>query len=109
LINSDNFKTGYVTPNDHWDNRWRKGPNELLGWAAGPGSGDGAKSMGQELADSDAFAKCQVEKVFKRMCLRAPSDGPDRTQVGVIVTNFKSGGYKLKQVFAETAAYCKGQ
>jgi hypothetical protein len=108
LINADNFKTGYVTPNDHWDNRWRKGPNELLGWGAGPGSGDGAKSMGQELGDSDAFANCQVEKVFKRVCLRAPSDGADRTKVSVIVTNFKSGGYKLKQVFAEAAVYCMG-
>jgi hypothetical protein len=108
LINADNFKTGYVTPNDHWDNRWRKGPNELLGWGAGPGTGDGAKSMGQELGDSDAFANCQVEKVFKRVCLRAPSDGADRTKVSVIVTNFKSGGYKLKQVFAEAAVYCMG-
>jgi hypothetical protein len=108
LINADNFKTGYVTANDHWDNRWRKGPNELLGWGAGPGTGDGAKSMGQELGDSDAFANCQVEKVFKRVCLRAPSDGADRTKVSVIVTNFKSGGYKLKQVFAEAAVYCMG-
>ena len=26
LINMDNFKPGYVTPDDHWDNRWRAGP-----------------------------------------------------------------------------------
>ena len=34
LINMDNFKPGYVTPNDHWDNRWRQGPNALLGWSS---------------------------------------------------------------------------
>ena len=34
LINSDNFKPGYVTPDDHWENRWRlPGKNTLLGWA----------------------------------------------------------------------------
>ena len=33
-INSDNFKPGYVTPDDHWDNYWRKGPNAVLGQPA---------------------------------------------------------------------------
>ncbi|MFO1078920.1 MAG: hypothetical protein U1E73_14450, partial [Planctomycetota bacterium] len=43
LKNSDNFKTGYVTPDDHWDNYWRKGNNQLLGWDPGlSGSGTGA-------------------------------------------------------------------
>ena len=63
------------TPDDHWDNYWRQGRNALLGWdAALPGSGSGAKSLGQELASSDAFARCQVEKVFRNVCFRAPSD-----------------------------------
>ena len=36
LINSDNFKPGYITSDDHWENRWRlPGKNTLLGWAAG--------------------------------------------------------------------------
>ena len=59
-----------------------QGQNALLGWDATlPGSGNGAKSLGEELADSDAFAHCQVEKVFKTVCFRAPSDAADRTQV----------------------------
>jgi hypothetical protein len=107
--NSDNFKPGYVTPDDHWDNYWRKGPNQVVGWdIALPGSGNGAKTMGQELARSDAFAACQVEKVFKTVCFRAPADATDRARVQVIMSDFKAGGYKLKQVFAETAAYCMG-
>lgn len=107
--NSDNFKPGYVTPDDHWDNYWRKGPNQVVGWDIQlPGSGNGAKTMGQELARSDAFAACQVEKVFKTVCFRAPADATDRARVQVIKSDFKAGGYKLKQVFAETAAYCMG-
>ena len=111
LINSDNFKPGYITTDDHWENRWRlPGHNTLLGWQGQDGqirSGNGAKSLGQELASSDAFAQCQVEKVFRTVCLRSPSDGADRTQVTSSVVNFRSGG-NLKRVFAETAAYCAG-
>jgi hypothetical protein len=109
LINSDNFKPGYVTTNDGWSNYWRKGPNQWLGWdAALPGTGSGAKSLGTELAHSDAFADCQVQKVFKAMCLREPTNTADRAKVLQIKSSFKSGGYKLKQVFADSAAYCMG-
>jgi hypothetical protein len=108
-INSDNFKPGYVTPDDHWDNRWRQGPNALLGWSGSlPGSGSGAKSLGQEFAASDAFADCQVEKVFRNVCFRDPSDGADHDEVRRIVSVFKANSYSLKRVFAETAVYCKG-
>ncbi len=109
LINSDNFKSGYITTDDHWDNYWRKGPNQLLGFSGSlPGSGVGAKSLGQELASSDAFAQCQVEKVFKAVCFRAPGNAADRAQITTMKTSLKSGGYKLKQSFAEAAAYCAG-
>jgi hypothetical protein len=109
LINSDNFKTGYVTPDDHWDNYWRAGQNSLLGWSPSlPGRGQGAKSLGQELGSSDAFAQCQVEKVFRNVCFRSPSDAADRGEVQRIVGVFKNGNYSLKSVFAETAVYCRG-
>ena len=109
LINSDNFKPGYVTTDDNWSNYWRKGPNLWLGWdAALPGTGTGAKSMGAELAHSDAFADCQVQKVFKAVCLREPTNAADRAKALQIKASFKSGGYKLKQVFADSAAYCMG-
>jgi hypothetical protein len=109
LINADNFKYGFVTPDDEWENRWRLGnQNTLLGWSSSlPGRGNGAKSLGQELASSDAFATCQVEKVFRAVCLRSPSDGTDRTQVGNSVMGFRASG-NLKRVFAETAAHCAG-
>ena len=57
-----------------WNNRWRTGPNYILGWSATlPGSGNGAKSLGLELESSAAFANCQVTRVFKDVCLRAPN------------------------------------
>ena len=64
--------------------------------------------MGQELAGSDAFARCQVEKVFKTVCLHPPANDADRTEVARITGVFRTGGYRMKDVFAETAVYCKG-
>lgn len=109
LINATNFEFGFITENDQWDNYWRQGQNQLLGWDIGlTGSGMGAKSMGQELAHSEAFASCQVKKVFKTVCLRNPVDASDRNQIELITQNFKASAFKLKQVFADTAAYCMG-
>jgi hypothetical protein len=109
LINSDNFKSGFVTTDDHWDNYYRHGANQVLGFdAALPGTSSGAKSMGQELAHSDAFAQCQVEKVFRAVCLREPGNAADRQQVSDIKSRFRTTGYKLKQVFADAAIYCMG-
>ena len=109
LINSDNFKAGYVTTDDHWDNRWRQGSNQVMGFDTGrSGSGTGAKSLGDELAHSDAFAQCQVEKVFKAVCLREPGNAADRQAVSTIKASFRGGGYHMKQVFADAAVYCMG-
>ena len=110
-INGTTFEQGYLTPNDGWDNYWRAGANRRLGWDTNSmgltGSGNGAKSLGKEFANSEAFAHCQVKKVFRNVCLREPGNSDDRAAVSNIVTVFKQG-YDLKDVFAETAAYCKG-
>jgi hypothetical protein len=98
---------GFVTPDDSWSNRWRAGPNASFGWGAGPGSGVGAKSLGQELASSDMFAQCQVTKVFQAVCFRAPISTADQATVAAIKSSFKSG-YNLKQVFQQSAAACAG-
>jgi hypothetical protein len=109
LINSQNFNPGFITPNDAWSNRWRQGQNTFLGWSASlPGSGVGAKSLGQELESSGAFAQCQVQKVFQAVCFRAPQSQADLNQIQTMVSGFAGGGYKLKQVFAQSAVYCMG-
>jgi hypothetical protein len=108
-INNSNFPQGFVTMDDSWNNHWRAGPNAILGWSpALPGGGNGAKSLGLELEGSAAFSSCQVTRVFKDVCLRAPNSQADFTQVNSMISSFQSNGYKLRQVFAEGAAYCMG-
>ncbi|MCB1697424.1 MAG: hypothetical protein H6984_04980 [Pseudomonadales bacterium] len=121
LINDATFPTGYITVNNHWTNYWRLGDNSArIGWRSPAGNsgatdmalnpayaeGDGAASLGRELANSDAFSYCQVKKVFRAVCLREPVPSQaDSAAVEDLVTTFNAG-YNLKQVFAEVAGYC---
>jgi len=107
--NNKTFPDGFVTPDDSWNNHWRQGQNALIGWSqALPGSGQGAKSMGQELAGSTAFAQCQVQKVFKAVCFRDAVDANDRNKIASMTTNFRNNNFNLRQVFADSAGYCMG-
>jgi len=110
-FNNDlNFPQGYRTTDDNWENYWRNGQNSYLGFDPNlPGAGNGAKSMGQELGNSYAFAACQVKKVFRTVCLRDAENQTDRDAVDAIVTTFRNTGYRMKQVFADTAVHCMGQ
>lgn len=109
FLNEETFAPGFVTPDDQWENRWRAGQNGSMGWDPSlPGSGSGAKTLGQELGASDAFASCQVEKVFRTVCLRAPNNALDRSQISSMTSSFRSSGHRLKQAFADAAVYCMG-
>ncbi|MBW2382458.1 MAG: hypothetical protein JRG92_02430 [Deltaproteobacteria bacterium] len=106
LINGNIFPFGYVTTSNRWENRWLEGKNSVMGWPAAPKEGFGAKGLGVAVGNSDAFATCQVEKVFKQICFREDSSDPDRTLISTVTENFKANDYNLKHVFAEVAAYC---
>jgi hypothetical protein len=107
LINADNFKDGYVTPDDHWDNYWRSGPNASLGWGAEipAAQRNGAKTLGQELAGSEAFARCQGIKVYRSVCLSDPSESDLTTLLAA--SGFETS-YNMKDLFANAAAACMG-
>ncbi len=119
-INSTNFKNGFVTTDDSWVNYWRQGANvEKLGWLNALNANDvytrgtGASSMGEELANSTAFATCQVVKAFKAVCLREPAasdqtllDGGDGVGGAQGVIERFMSGYNMKNAFAELAASC---
>jgi hypothetical protein len=108
-INAGSFPYGYRTSDDSWVNYWREGQNQALGWDNSlPGSGSGAKSLGEELANTTAFAQCQVKKVFRAVCLREPQSLSDVNALHTITDSFRATGYVLKQVFADTATYCMG-
>ena len=110
LINSNNFPWGYITPDNRWDNYWRKGPNANLGWDLSlPGSGEGAASMGKELAHSEVFATCQAEKVFQTVCLRKPADNADTAELVNMTNHFKNDNYRVKTLFSDAATYCMGE
>ncbi|WP_371195370.1 hypothetical protein [Glaciecola sp. SC05] len=109
-INSNNFPFGFVIGDDRWDNYWREGINQTLGWSEQlSGFGYGAKSMGEELANSKKFASCQVTKVFENVCLRRPQNAADRALIASATNDFMSSGYRVKEVFAQTATYCAGE
>jgi len=123
LINGTTFPAGYATPNDHWTNYWRLGDNSgRIGWHGQAGNdsaldlardpayseGDGAAALGRELANTDAFAYCQVKKAFHTVCLREPgAESGDGPTVSSLVGTFNATG-DMKRVFAEAAAYCAG-
>lgn len=113
LINDTNFSYGFVTTDDRWDNYWRAGANYLLGWDTNglnlPPGDAGAKSLGVELANSEAFASCQVKKVFKSICFREPENSDDHNKIKQITDLFKANNYNMKTVFAESAVYCMGE
>ena len=108
LINANTYPGGYITVDDGWLNLWRAGPNSSLGWRAAASSGNGVKTLGMEVSASRAFSECQVEKVFRRVCLRAPASTTDRAAVETIADDFEAGNRSMKLVFAETAAFCMG-
>ena len=120
------FEYGYATIDDGWVNYWRNGPNSVLGlrpgdagigWGhagetldpKGNATGNGARELGIELANSSAFAQCQVDKVFEAICLRDPNViDTDRAARDGFVANFIGSTYNMQEVFTDVAAYCKG-
>lgn len=108
--NATSFPLGFITQDDQWQNYWREGINQKLGWDPTlPGKGAGMKSFGQELANSQAFAQCQVKKVFKNVCLRDAESNADINQINITTQSFKQNSYQMKRVFAEVGAYCMGE
>ncbi|MEL7538338.1 MAG: hypothetical protein AAFZ58_02905 [Pseudomonadota bacterium] len=101
------FRWGYVTTDDSWLNFWRTGPNAFVGWN-GPGFGNGAKSLGMEIAQTRQFSLCQVEHVFEKVCYREPNGSADLAEVERIANVFETNNRSLKRVFAETATFCMG-
>ena len=109
LINNTTFPLGYVTKDDSWVNYWRSGKNAALGWRGANASGNGAKSLGEEIAASEAFSLCQVKKAFKEICFRTPANPEERNEVARIASVFEVNNYNMKRVFAEVAGYCMGE
>ena len=106
FINRNNFIYGYATVDDGWINYWRTGVNAKLGWAnntpQAPTTGSGAASLGTELANTEAFARCQVLKVYRHVCHNDPAESTLQT-----ITNAFSGStYDMRTVYRESVKDC---
>lgn len=105
-INPNNFPFGYITSDNSWINYWRTGTNANLGWANNspqqPVAGNGMASLGQELANTTAFARCQVIKVYRHVCLNDPNE----TTLATITSQFTAGGYDMRIPFRSAAIDC---
>jgi hypothetical protein len=108
LKDANTFPFGYQTSGDTWINYWRTGPNTFVGWR-GPGSGSGAKSLGNELAQTRQFSECAVRNAFEKVCYRKPNGPADLQAVQTIANSFEASNRNMKRVFAEAAVYCMGQ
>lgn len=108
LINANTFPFGFVTVDDRWDNYWRAGPNAALGWRGFITGGYGARSLGREVAGSEAFSRCQVEKVFRHVCFREPASLEDVAEIERITDLFEADDYRMKAVFAQVGTFCMG-
>jgi len=108
LREAGTFPYGYVTLGDSWINYWRTGPNEFVGWN-GPGSGQGAKSLGMELAQTRQFSECRVRQVFRQVCYRDPNGTADIQALEDIANAFETSNRSMKRVYAEAAAHCMGE
>lgn len=103
--NPGTFPDGYATVDDSWVNMWVAGPNASLGWK-GATSGNGLKSMGETLTDTEAFASCMARRAVEGMCLRQATTKADLDAIAGIADDFKAGQFNLKSAFAAAAAYC---
>ena len=75
-------------------------------YASEPGNSSmgSAAQLGYELANTEAFARCQVLQVYRHTCLNDPSD----TAMSQIVGDFKANNYNMLTVFSDAAASCSG-
>jgi hypothetical protein len=112
-INPTNFIYGHIVKDDSWTNYWRTGVNAKLGWgkdsaltpsnaSQAPYSSSGMANLGKELANTEAFARCQVQKVYRHVCLKDPSESTLQT----LTTSFVNSTYDMRTVFTDSVINC---
>ncbi len=95
------FPSGYVTTDDSWVNLLDKHPSIDFGWRD-EFSGLGLPSFARTLANSKAFSRCMVQKVFQDVCgksitMHAPAE------LQPLADDFEAKSYNLRYLFANIA------
>jgi len=128
LQNFLSFPEGYETSDDSWENYWRVGLDANLGWGWGDGTGNSppheigfkngasnnpypsvngqplgsAAQLGYELANTHAFARCQVLHAYRQVC----SNDPTESKLATMVSDFKGSGFNMLTAFSDAALDC---
>lgn len=108
--NADKFPNGYKISNRNWKNR-ATGPGNasFFQWRSSD-IGSGLNAYARLLADSGAFSRCMVHRVYRSVCKRKPSKF-EEAWVQQISSRFESQNYNLKWLFSQivTNPFCIGR
>lgn len=93
---------GHMAEDDSWVNALEGNP--MFGWdSKSEHSGNGPKSLGKLLAESDRFAYCMAWRAFRKVCRQVPDPKNEKEILRTAIAGFKVN-YSLKKLFAEVAA-----
>ncbi len=98
------FAEGHTVTDDSFMNLWASGQNSFLGFE-GALVGNGARSYGTMLANSQAFARCMVARTYQLTCLRLPP--PQQTEEWA--EQYITDNYNMKNLIVRSAADCLGE
>lgn len=101
--NGSVFAPGYVTTDNTWINNATSASNQQrFGWRGIASSGTGVKQFAAAIANSRAFSKCMVQRVYREVC-RRPVANFEAGMIETMANTFESTGYNLKSLFEEIA------
>jgi hypothetical protein len=99
------FSAGFVTSNDGWKNLWNQGHNASLGWGS-LAEGEGVKSFGTMLANTEAFHSCMAKQAYEKVCMKKAVSKIDKDRVTRLTAFYKSSNFNMKRLFINASIEC---
>lgn len=107
--NSQVFPSGHTVTDDSWINTWHQGQNAFIGWPSTT-SGNGARSLGTMLTQTDAFGKCMAQRSFKMVCAKEAQTQAEKDFIDTNAAAFMGvDNFNMKTLIAKTATGCMGE
>jgi len=94
---SGTYPLGFIVKNDKWVNY---ADQNTFGWTFN--TGEGMNDLGNMIAYSDGYRRCMVKRVFSSVC-KTDLTIQDLPLINKLADDFKSDGYKLKDLFINVA------
>lgn len=102
-----NFAEGFVTQSDSWMNLWTQGQNAALKWGSST-AGEGVKSLGMMLSETEAFHSCMSKQVYEKVCNRKATSDQDKMRVASLTESYKASNFSMKKLFINASVECMG-